>query len=154
MVNEDASLHFTLFCALPQSGNRKSSSLKNEVFLRIFTRFPKTCLWSRFISLTLHFTCEDVHFIRLWSFLPAGVWIVFLFTALHTAQPCFIKPPFQMKQLHFIPLWSIFRYHSKCEAFALLIWWENEKWEFPLAISTLLCYINYWKENSHGKIFK
>ena len=22
--------------------------------------------------------------------------------------------------------------------------WENEKWEFPLAISTLLCYINCW----------
>ena len=38
MVNEAARLLFTLFCALPQSGNRKSSSLKNEVFLHFFTR--------------------------------------------------------------------------------------------------------------------
>ena len=133
MVNEDASLLFTLFCALPQSGNRKSSSLKNEVFLHIFTQLPNPCLW---------------------SFLPAGVWIVFLFTALHTPTgvlhnpqdcfmllcawhargvqdtKCFINPPFQTchgvvrkgedgwssSRLHFISPWqaTLFRY----EAFA------------------------------------
>ena len=27
--------------------------------------------------------------------------------ALHTAKPCFIIQPFQMKQLHFVPQWSI-----------------------------------------------
>ena len=39
----------------------------------------KPCLWSRFIPLTLHSTCEVAHFIRLWSFLPSGVLIVFPF---------------------------------------------------------------------------
>ena len=53
------------------------SSLKTAGFLPchgvmqwsrdIFTKFQKPCLWSRFIPLTLHFTCEVAHFIRLWS---------------------------------------------------------------------------------------
>ena len=40
---------------------------------------------------------------------------------LHAPQVRFIYSPFQMKQLHFIPLLSIFRYHSKYEVFASLI---------------------------------
>ena len=48
-------------------------------------------------------------------------------------------PPFQMKQLHFIPLWSIVSFHStiwsifisfRYEALrSRAVWWKNEKWE-------------------------
>ena len=43
MVNEDASLLFTLLC-------NKSSSLKNEVFLRIFTKLSEALLVKSFHS--------------------------------------------------------------------------------------------------------
>ena len=56
---------------------------------------------------------------------------------LHTAKPCFmhrqvrfIKTPFQMKQLHFIPLWSIFRFASNMKHAAFAPYDKrNEKWE-------------------------
>ena len=70
------------------------------------------------------FTCEVAPFSRLWSLLPDGSKDGVPFLIVHSAK-CFIKPPFQMKQLHFIPLWSIFRYYSKYEAFASLIWWKS-----------------------------
>ena len=38
MANEDVSLLFTLFCILPQSGNRKNSSLKRRSLF--FTSSP------------------------------------------------------------------------------------------------------------------
>ena len=50
-------------------------------------------------------------------------------------------PPFQMKQLLFIPLWSIFRCHSKYEAFASLILWE--KWKMRVYQFAIQCYPHY-----------
>ena len=54
------------------------SSLKTKGFLHIFTNSGKPCLWSRFITLSLHCTCEAAHFIRLWSCrLSAGGCVTF-----------------------------------------------------------------------------
>ena len=58
---------------------------KTKFFLHIFTYTRKSCLWSRFIMLTLHYTCEDAHFIRLRSFLPAGVRFVLFNSAAYAA---------------------------------------------------------------------
>jgi len=52
MVNEDASLHFTLLC-------QQKLFTQNQRFSSHLHQTPeKTYLWNRFIPLTLHCTCE------------------------------------------------------------------------------------------------
>ena len=63
-----------------------------------------------------------------------------------TMKHCFAKAP----QYEASP------FHSDMKHFAYAPY-DVRKWKmrvYPFAISTLLCYINCWKENSHGKIFK
>ena len=124
MANEDASLLFTLLCNLPQSGNRKSSSLKKQSFF--FTSSPNSRSLACedapvFISLRrgkpFHSACEEVSLRCPWSFLPSsfakaaedkpGVRMVFLIKAhlrcLHGGKPpwillllCYINETFEM----------------------------------------------------------
>ena len=66
-------------------------------------------------------------------------------------QACFIKTPFQMKQLHFISLWSIVPLHftiwSTPLTLRMMKKWKNESFS-PFAIFVSLNYIIPWKGNS------
>ena len=54
------------------------SSLKTKGFLHIFTNSRKPCLWSRFIMLSLHCTCEAAPLVKL---PPFGGRMCYLYSA-------------------------------------------------------------------------
>ena len=136
MVNEDASLHFTLF------GN-KSSSLKTKGFLHIFTN-------PMLVKSLPMVACEDVPLKRhLWSFLAVASkdGVSFYCASLKRRQAALIpneavhasyEALFRYRSTIWsisttVPIWStsVLRrlykvVYFEYEAFAPLIWWENE----------------------------